>query len=75
MTVSRDAGEISDVLVSYATGIDRRDWSVIEAAFTTDVRAEYPGVGHWAGIDAFVGFHAPTLRRSCRSIATIRRGS
>lgn len=61
---------ISEVLVRYATGIDRRDWPLFRSCFTADVRAEYDGLPAWDGVDAITDYmteaHAPmghTLHR------------
>lgn len=62
--------EITDVLVRYATGIDRRDWPLFRTCFTPDVHADYEGVPPWDGADVIVEYmaevHAPmghTLHR------------
>lgn len=47
-----DEQDIAEVLVRYATGIDRRDWSAFRACFTDDVLAEYEGIATWEGVDA-----------------------
>jgi 3-phenylpropionate/cinnamic acid dioxygenase small subunit len=44
--------EIADVLVRYATGIDRRDWTLFRTCFTEDCDADYGDIGHWHGADA-----------------------
>lgn len=62
--------EIIDVLMRYATGIDRRDWSLFRTCFTPDVHAEYEGLPVWDGVDVITAYmtevHAPmghTLHR------------
>jgi 3-phenylpropionate/cinnamic acid dioxygenase small subunit len=62
--------EITDVLVRYATAIDRRDWSLFRTCFTPDVHAAYEGLPAWDGVDAITDYmadvHAPmghTLHR------------
>lgn len=47
--------EISELLVRYATGIDRRDWGLLRSCFTDDVAADYGDVGVWHGVDELVG--------------------
>jgi 3-phenylpropionate/cinnamic acid dioxygenase small subunit len=37
--------DIADVLVRYATGIDRRDWALFRTCFTDDLRADYGDSG------------------------------
>ena len=48
MTVRDD---VSEVLVRYATGIDRRDWTVLRSCFTDDCDADYGDIGHWRSGD------------------------
>ena len=43
--------EITEVLVRYATGIDRRDWDRFRTCFTDDVEADYGDIGVWHGVD------------------------
>jgi hypothetical protein len=43
--------EIADVLVRYATGIDRRDWELFRTCFTIDCVADYGDIGVWTGAD------------------------
>jgi 3-phenylpropionate/cinnamic acid dioxygenase small subunit len=53
----RDAKQdIAEVLVRYATGIDRRDWELFRTCFTADVHAEYEGIGTWDSVDAITEF-------------------
>lgn len=42
---------VAEVLVRYATGIDRRDWEVLRSCFTDDCDADYGDIGHWSGGD------------------------
>ena len=62
--------EIAEVLVRYATGIDRRDWDLFRSCFASDCLAEYEGIGTWESADAITDFmvtaHAgmgPTMHR------------
>jgi 3-phenylpropionate/cinnamic acid dioxygenase small subunit len=48
--------DIAEVLVAYATGIDRRDWQRFRSCFTADVIADYGDVGSWQGVDAITDF-------------------
>ena len=49
----RDARtDIAEVLVRYATGIDRRDWDAFRSCFTEDCHADYEGIAVWDGVDA-----------------------
>jgi SnoaL-like domain len=46
-----DRAEIAEVLVRYATGIDRRDWPLFRTCFTEDCEADYGSIGIWHGAD------------------------
>jgi hypothetical protein len=39
--------DIAEVLIRYATGIDRRDWDLFRSCFAADCVAEYEGIGTW----------------------------
>jgi 3-phenylpropionate/cinnamic acid dioxygenase small subunit len=54
--VSQDRQDISEVLLRYATGIDRRDWSLFRTVFTDDCELDYGEVGSWHGVDAVTEF-------------------
>ena len=41
--------DVADVLVRYATGIDRRDWELLRSCFTDDCEADYGDIGRWHG--------------------------
>lgn len=56
MTDGTDEQQISDVLVRYATGIDRRDWDLFRTVFTDDCELDYGDIGVWRGVDAVVDF-------------------
>ena len=43
--------EVADLLVRYATGIDRRDWELLRSCFTDDCVADYGDIGTWNGGD------------------------
>ena len=51
-----DRRDITDVLLRYATGIDRRDWSLFRTVFTDDCETDYGEVGSWSGVDAITEF-------------------
>lgn len=53
-----DRLDIADVLVRYATGIDRRDWGLFRTCFTADVHADYGDIGEWHSVDAIVEYMA-----------------
>lgn len=56
MTDYEDRLDIVDVLVRYATGIDRRDWSLFRTVFTDDCVLDYGEIGQWNGVDAVTEF-------------------
>jgi 3-phenylpropionate/cinnamic acid dioxygenase small subunit len=61
MMVTPDAKqEIAEVLVRYATAIDRRDWRLFRTCFTPDVQAEYGDIGAWDSADALAEYMART---------------
>jgi 3-phenylpropionate/cinnamic acid dioxygenase small subunit len=43
--------DVSDLLVRYAAGIDRRDWKLLRSCFTDDCVADYGAIGRWNGGD------------------------
>jgi 3-phenylpropionate/cinnamic acid dioxygenase small subunit len=51
-----DRQDISDLLVRYATGIDRRDWPLFRTVFTDDCELDYGEIGTWQGVDAVTDF-------------------
>jgi 3-phenylpropionate/cinnamic acid dioxygenase small subunit len=51
MTIDADKSEIVEVLIRYATGIDRRDWSLFRTVWTDDVQADYEQVGQFTNAD------------------------
>jgi hypothetical protein len=56
VTKYEDRQDISEVLLRYATGIDRRDWSLFRTVFTEDCDLDYGDIGAWQGVDAVVEF-------------------
>lgn len=62
--------DVADVLVRYATGIDRRDWTLFRTCFMGDCDVDYGAIGHWRSVDEITEWmektHAPfghTLHR------------
>ncbi len=55
--------DVAEVLVRYATGIDRRDWVLFRTCFTDDCEADYGDIGVWLGGDEITAWmeqsHAP----------------
>ena len=73
-----DRDEISDVLIRYATGIDRKDWPLLRTVFTEDCVLDYGEVGTWNGVDAVAEFmeqaHAmagQTMHRLTNQVITV----
>jgi 3-phenylpropionate/cinnamic acid dioxygenase small subunit len=48
--------DITEVLVRYATGIDRRDWDLFRRCFTADVIADYGDIGTWCDVESLTQF-------------------
>jgi hypothetical protein len=46
-----DQAQIGEVLIRYATGIDRRDWPLFRTCWTDDIDADYDQIGHFASAD------------------------
>ena len=51
-----DHDDIAEVLVRYATGIDRRDWDLFRTCFADDVVADYGDAGRWDSAEALTAF-------------------
>ena len=60
MSEREDRQDISDLLVRYATGIDRRDWPLFRTVFTEDCELDYGVIGTWKGVDAVTDFMEKT---------------
>ncbi len=58
MTEREDRQDISELLVRYATGIDRRDWPLFRTVFTDDCQLDYGEIGSWSGVDEVTDFMA-----------------
>ena len=48
--------DVAEVLVRYATGIDRRDWTLFRSCFTADCDIDYGDIGVWHGADAITAY-------------------
>lgn len=55
-TAYRDRADITEVLLRYATGIDRRDWDTFRTVFTTDCVLDYGEIGSFTGLDAVTDY-------------------
>ncbi len=78
MTEREDRQDIADVLLRYATGIDRRNWPLFRTAFTEDCELDYGEIGSWHGVDAVTEFmetsHAMaghTMHRLTNQVITV----
>jgi 3-phenylpropionate/cinnamic acid dioxygenase small subunit len=78
MTEREDRQDIADVLMRYATGIDRRDWPLFRTVFTDNCQLDYGEVGSWQGVDAVTEFmqqaHAlagHTMHRLTNQVITV----
>ncbi len=78
MSERDDRQDISELLVRYATGIDRRDWALFRTVFTDDCELDYGVIGVWQGVDAVTDFmqqvHAPaghTMHRLSNHAITV----
>jgi 3-phenylpropionate/cinnamic acid dioxygenase small subunit len=56
VTDREDRQDITEVLLRYATGIDRRDWALFRTVFTDDCELDYGEIGVWKGVDAVTEF-------------------
>jgi 3-phenylpropionate/cinnamic acid dioxygenase small subunit len=41
--------DVHEVMVRYASGIDRREWSLLQSCFTDTCVADYGAIGVWSG--------------------------
>ncbi|MDT5047227.1 MAG: hypothetical protein QOG75_3090 [Mycobacterium sp.] len=78
MSEREDRQDITDVLLRYATGIDRRDWPLFRTIFAGDCELDYGEVGSWKGVDAVTEFmqqaHAMaghTMHRLTNQVITV----
>jgi len=56
-SVDRDTrADVAEVLVRYATGIDRRDWKLFRSCFTEDCVGDYGAIGTFEGVEALTEF-------------------
>ena len=56
MSEREDRQDIGELLIRYATGIDRRDWPLFRTVFTGDCELDYGQIGSWRGVDAVTDF-------------------
>lgn len=56
-TIDRETRQdVTDILVRYATGIDRRDCPLFRSCFTDDCDVDYGDIGVWHGADAITTY-------------------
>jgi 3-phenylpropionate/cinnamic acid dioxygenase small subunit len=60
--------DVAEVLVRYATGIDRRDWELFRSCFTDDCEADYGDIGVWHDADSFTAWMDQAHVRGGRSL-------
>jgi len=66
--------DVADLLVRYASGIDRRDWDLLRSCFTDDCVADYGDIGRWNGADEITEWMRNThdlLGRSLHRITNV----
>jgi 3-phenylpropionate/cinnamic acid dioxygenase small subunit len=68
MSEREDRQDIADVLVRYATGIDRRDWPLFRTVFTDDCELDYGEIGTWHGVDEVTDFMDKTHAMAGRTL-------
>ena len=75
----RTRQDVADVLIRYASGIDRRDWNLFRSCFTDGCAADYGDVGAWNGADEITTFMreiheplGPTLHRITNQTVELR---
>jgi 3-phenylpropionate/cinnamic acid dioxygenase small subunit len=61
----RARSEIADVLIRYATGIDRRDWNLFRSCFTADCECDYGDIGSWHDVEGITEYMT-TVHEHCR---------
>lgn len=52
--------DLADLVVRYATGIDRRDWALLRSCFTDDCEADYGDIGQWKSGDEITAWMRAT---------------
>ncbi len=48
--------DIAELLVRYASGIDRRDWDLFRSCFTADCHCDYGDIGVWTDVEQITQF-------------------
>ena len=81
-TVDREVRQdVTELLVRYATGIDRREWTLFRSCFTEDCEADYGAIGVWRGAEEITSWmrdvHEPaghTMHRITNPVVTPSEG-
>lgn len=63
--------DVAEVLVRYASGIDRKEWSLLRTCFTEDCHCDYGDIGVWEGADAITDYMTRTHPDGIRSLHRI----
>jgi 3-phenylpropionate/cinnamic acid dioxygenase small subunit len=58
MSGGDDRSAIGDVMVRYATAIDRRDWALFRTCFTEACVSDYGSIGRWNDAEELTSFMA-----------------
>ena len=56
--------DVAELLVRYATGIDRRDWPLLRSCFTDDCEADYGDIGRWHDAESITAATLAMLART-----------
>jgi 3-phenylpropionate/cinnamic acid dioxygenase small subunit len=71
--------DIADVLVRYASGIDRREWALFRSCFADGCEVDYGDIGAWKGADDITEFMrdmheplGPTLHRITNQVIELQ---
>lgn len=63
--------DVAQVLVRYATSIDRKEWPLFRTCFLADCHCDYGDIGVWDGVDAITEFMTRTHPDGIRSLHRI----
>jgi 3-phenylpropionate/cinnamic acid dioxygenase small subunit len=75
-TVDRETrADVADLLVRYASGIDRRDWALLRSCFADDCQADYGDIGRWKSGDEITEWMRKTHDPLGRSLHRVTNSS
>ena len=63
--------DVAELLVRYATSIDRKDWARFRTCFVEHCEADYGDIGVWDGVDAITEYMTVTHPEAIRSLHRI----